>query len=281
MKTVSDALGEHLCSDTTLAELVKITRADGVVKAFTTFDRDLTVDGVVYVADGSLSTEQLPSSSALKSKDFTVVGIIDSECISEADLKNGAYDHALIDVYVCNWADVSQGSLLLRHGWMGEILYMEGKYVAQLRGLCDNLKRRVGDVFTPECRFDLGDGKCSVDVEAMAVSGYVTSVTDNAVFEDYNCAQVDAYFDYGKIVWSSGANQGLSMEVKSWSGDYKQFTLWLPMPNAVEINDAYKVYPGCDKRFSVCCSKFNNAANFGGFPHLPGLAKILQYPDSH
>lgn len=280
MKTIPTALQTHLNGDTTLAELIKITRADGVVKAFTSFDRDLVVGGVTYKADGSFWAKNLKNAAELKANNFEVTGLIDSDQIDANDVEKGVYDHARVDVYICNWAGLTQGVVQLRRGWLGEVALVGGKYVAQMRGLHDFLQRRVGDTYTPECRHNIGEGICSVALEALAVTGTVTSVTDNATFEDYNCFAADAYFNYGKIVWTSGANQGLSMEVKDWDGDFQVFKLWLPMPNNISINDAYKVYPGCDKRFSTCKSKFSNAVNFGGFPHLPGLAKILQYPDS-
>ena len=34
----------------------------------------------------------------------------------------------------------------------------------------------------------------------------------------------------------------------------------------------------CDKRFSTCCETFNNAANFQGFPRMPGPDAVLAGP---
>ena len=71
------------------------------------------------------------------------------------------------------------------------------------------------------------------------------------------------------------------MEVKNWDLPSTTFTLWLPMPNAIQTGDAYSVYPGCDKRFATCQTKFSNAVNFGGFPYVPGVGNILQYPSGN
>ena len=66
MKPLSPALQSHLDGElTTLAYLVKITRADGVVKGFTTHDRDIALGGVTYQADGALTPSALQSSSGL------------------------------------------------------------------------------------------------------------------------------------------------------------------------------------------------------------------------
>ena len=33
---------------------------------------------------------------------------------------------------------------------------------------------------------------------------------------------------------------------------------------------------GCDKTLSICANRFANAANFRGFPHMPGNDFIIQ-----
>jgi uncharacterized phage protein (TIGR02218 family) len=278
MKTLTPALQTHLNGDTTLAELILITRTDGVVKAFTTCDRNLTVGGVTYLADGSFSLAALENDAALKANDCNATGLLDSALIAAADLEAGLYDHARVDVFICNWADLSQGTVQIRRGWLGEVTLQGGQYTAAFRGLQDLLQRKVGDIYTPECRYDLGDARCGVSLGSYA--GTVTAVTDAATFTDSACASVEGVFNYGQLTWVSGANQGLSMEVKNWDGVNQLFTLWLTMPNMIAVGDAYQVTTGCDKCFATCINKFNNGTNFGGFPHLPGLAKILQYPQS-
>lgn len=281
MKNISEALQSHLeCELTTLAKLVKIVRLDGVIVAFTTHDADIIYDGVCYSADGSLSCESLYSDVNSKNISSDISGIICSDYIANEDLKAGYYDHAQIDIYVCNWADLSQGTVRLRHGWFGEVSVSGNTYNAEIRGFSDLMQRRIGDTYTPECRHDLGDGKCGINITAYTVDSFVTGLLDSASFTDNNRNEVSGLFDYGKILWTSGANTGLCMEIKKWNVEERILLMWLPMPNDIAIGDAYTISQGCDKRFCTCSSKFNNVANFGGFPHLPGIGKILSYPDN-
>ncbi len=281
MKSLSTALAAHLAGElTTLAYLVKITCANAAVKGFTTFDRDLTIGGVTYKACGALTPSAVQSTSSLSVDNLEVTGILDGDDITATDIENGIYDNARIDVYACNWADLSQGTVQLRRGWIGEVLLSGGHYVAELRGLHDLLQRVVGDYYTPECRYNLGDSRCTIDLAPLTVTGAVTSVTDNANFADTSRTEATGAFNYGLLTWTGGANSGLTMEVKNWDGSGLAFTLWLPMPNAIAIGDTYSIYPGCDKRFTTCKNTFNNAANFGGFPYVPGVGNILQYPDT-
>ncbi|MBI1274213.1 MAG: DUF2163 domain-containing protein [Alphaproteobacteria bacterium] len=281
MKTIPAPLQDHLNGElTTLATLVKVTRRDGAVKAFTTHDRDIALGGVTYLADGALSPSAIESRAGLASGNLDIAGMLDSAAINGEDIKAGLYDHARVDIYVCNWAAPADGAVQLRRGWLGEVTLSGGQYVAELRGLHDLLQREIGDYVTPECRHDLGDAQCGVDTGAITVNGTVTGVTGDAVFTDSGRSEADETFAYGKLTWTGGANTGLAMEVKAWDGAARQFTLWLPMPHGVQAGDTYSVYPGCDKRLATCSAKFSNVANFGGFPHLPGIDRLLQYPDS-
>jgi uncharacterized phage protein (TIGR02218 family) len=80
-------------------------------------------------------------------------------------------------------------------------------------------------------------------------------------------ARTDGYYDNGQIVFTSGPNAGLTKAVKQYFGRTFFFNSPLPfMPNA---GDTFTAYPGCDKTQNTCTSRFNNLANFGGFPYVP------------
>ena len=279
MKSISTALQAHLDGElTTLAWLVKITRIDTVVKAYTTFDQNITIAGVTYNADGAFTPSALTSTSNLATDNLEITGILDSTDITDADIEAGLYDQARIDMYVCNWADLTQGTLQLRRGWIGQMVRSGEHYVAELRGLHDLLQRPIGAYYTPECRYDLGDINCTINLTSITVTGAVTALTSSTIFADTSRSDATGQFNYGKLTWTGGANNGAAMDVKNWDLPSQTFTLWLPMPNPIQIGDTYNVYPGCDKRFATCQSKFSNAVNFGGFPYVPGVGNILQYP---
>jgi hypothetical protein len=82
------------------------------------------------------------------------------------------------------------------------------------------------------------------------------------------------YFDRGVITFTSGLNNGFSMEVKSYTTG--QITLALPMPYAVAAGDTYSLVAGCDKSLTTCRDRFDNIVNFRGEPYLPGADKLIQ-----
>lgn len=82
-------------------------------------------------------------------------------------------------------------------------------------------------------------------------------------------------FDYGKITFTSGLNNGLSMEVKSSVPG--QIVLQLPMPYQIAAGDTYSLSQGCNKDFVTGCkNKFNNVVNFRGEPHVPGNDVLMK-----
>ena len=281
MKLASEGMKAHLGQElTTLAKLVRITRTDGQVIAFTSHDCDLEVDAVTYKADGAFTSDKLVQNTALKDKDYDIAGVLDSELVTEADLKAGLYDHARVDVFLCNWKDLTQGVIHMRRGWLGEVAMSGGRYMAGLRGFHDLLTRKVGEAYTPECRHCLGEAQCSVNVQSFTVTGNVSFVTDNRTFADVTRGEAEDYFSDGTLEWTSGANKGAKCEVSKWDATNQTFTLWLPLPYPIAVEDGYQVTAGCDKRFSTCRARFDNAINFGGFPYLPGIGKVLDYPDA-
>jgi uncharacterized phage protein (TIGR02218 family) len=80
----------------------------------------------------------------------------------------------------------------------------------------------------------------------------------------------------GVLRWLDGANGGLSASVLTSSGSV--VTLSEPPPFAVEAGVRVEIREGCDKRFETCRTRFGNALNFRGEPHLPGVDLLTRYP---
>jgi uncharacterized phage protein (TIGR02218 family) len=72
----------------------------------------------------------------------------------------------------------------------------------------------------------------------------------------------------GRIVFTSGANNGISRTIRANDGS-GNFTLINPLPNPLAPGDAFTVFPGCDLTTSRCLAKFNNLNNFKGTPFVP------------
>jgi hypothetical protein len=95
-------------------------------------------------------------------------------------------------------------------------------------------------------------------------------------------SSASGYYDGGLIHFLSGANAGLSIEMKqvsSLAGGAVNIQLYLKTPFAVVAGDQFVAVPGCDKRRSTCKDKFHNIVNFQGEPDVPGNDFLLSFPD--
>lgn len=275
MKTISTALQERLEQEVVaLATCWKITRRDNSVKGFTDYTSALSVDGVVYEAVSGFLPSAVESSTGTAVDNMDVIGMLNATSISEDDIFAGLYDYAEIDVFLIAPEHIDEGTVSLRSGYIGEITTKGGRFVAEVRGLTQALSRHIGELYSPLCRAKLGDAKCSKDLASHTVTSAVTSFTDRRVFTASGLTQADGYFDGGRVTFSSGDNEGLAMEVKRFSGG--EVTLALPMPYALAASDMFTIIAGCDKTFATCIGTFNNAENFRGEPHVPGIDKMLE-----
>jgi uncharacterized phage protein (TIGR02218 family) len=275
MKIITTDLATHLAGEvTTLATCWKLIRRDTTILGFTDHDKNLVINGLTYYAATGFTPSAVANNSELSVDNLDVEGVLDSDAISEADILAGLYDFAEIEVFMVNYNDLTQGAINLRTGWLGEVKLGKSRFVAEVRGLMQNLAQGIGQLYSASCRAKLGDARCGIDIADFTVTGSLTSVTNNQVFKDSTRTEDSGWFSGGKLTFTSGNNNGLSMEIKEFRN--KEVTLVFAMPYDVEVGDTYSMYAGCDKTFDTCITKFTNAMNFRGEPHVPGMDKMLE-----
>jgi uncharacterized phage protein (TIGR02218 family) len=275
MKTVSASLKQHLEQPvTTLAQCWKITRRDGTVLGFTDHDRDLVYGSVTYQARTGFTPSAIASHSDLAVDNLDIEGLLDAATITAADIEAGRYDYAEIEIFLLNYADFSQGILKLRRGWVGEVTLRGGRFVAEIRGLTQKLSQQIGEIYSPTCRAHLGDSRCGVNLTSFTATGTVTQVVSSLVIQDNSRTEAAGVYKHGLITFTTGPNAGLSREIKDFSN--KQIVLALPFPHLVAVGHTYTISQGCDKTLKTCISRFGNAVNFRGEPHVPGLDRMLE-----
>lgn len=282
MKTLDASLAAHLAGGvTTLCHCWRVEPKDGTVLGFTDHDRDLLIAGTTYKAASGFTATAIEDQLGLAVSNLDVDGALSSAAITEDDLNAGLYDDASVIIMRVNWQDVSQ-RVVLRSGFLGQVTRGEAAFSAELRGLAAKLDQAAGRVFQRTCAWELGDSRCQIDLGAPASngSGAVTSVISNF---DFTASGIGSFasgiFSRGKIVWATGDNAGLAIEVKSHSqgSPNSRLSLFLPMPRPIQVGDTFSITAGCDKRFETCRDRFSNVVNFGGFPHMPGNDFALGY----
>lgn len=273
-KAIGASLLTHLAGElTTLATLWRVTRTDAQVFGFTDHDADIAYDGLTYEAATGFTASAIRTSGDLAVDNMEADGMLSSETITDEDLVAGLWDYAAFVILRVNYADLSQGHEVLRAGTLGNVRTGRQHFSVEMRGMTQPLQQVIGRIYAPSCDADLGDARCGITLATYTVTGTATAVTSQSVFTDSARTEANGYFDYALLTFTSGANAGFAMEVKTFASDV--FTLQQALPNPIQVGDAYSVYAGCDKLLATCKTKFSNVINFRGFPHVPGSDRLV------
>jgi uncharacterized phage protein (TIGR02218 family) len=283
MRVVPAALQAKLDTGvTTLCRCWIVTRRDGMVQGFTDHDEDVVLDAVTCRAGSGFAASEVTDQLGLAVGGSEVAGALADDLLSDADLAAGRFDAATVDLYLVDWSEPAL-SVLMSRGTLGEVRREGRAFAAELRSLAHRLGETSGRLYTATCAADLGDSRCTVDLEdpAFRGTGSVTALAgDSLLYVSGLTGFADGWFTAGRLLFTSGANDGLAVEVKEHrlSGDAVTLALWQAMPEPIAADDSFVVTAGCDKRFDTCRERFGNAANFRGFPHMPGNDFVITYP---
>lgn len=277
MKTFPIVLQNSLNSDTsTLCFFWRVERTDGQVFRFTDHDRDLNINGEIYLAGTGATPSAIQSKIGMAVSNLTVQTLLDSSVISEADLINGRWDYAKMVCGICDWTNPSNSVGILRAGTLGAVTTNGPMFVAEFNGLMAKLQQEVTRIVGPECDVELGSSWCSVNLTPFTFTGTISAVTNRKIFT-IPTIQATNTFAYGVFKITSGVAAGLQGKVES-STSGGVITLFLPLPASPAVGDTYEIIAGCDKRRETCASKFSNLVNFQGFPFVPGTDDVTKGP---
>ena len=211
MKTVTSGMQTHLGQTlTTLARCWSLVRTDGVGFYFTEHDNDLVIDGNTYKASTGFAGTAVSNNAGMNVDELDVMGFFDDVTIKDEELRAGLFDYAEVKIFFVNWANLTDGKIKMRRGQLGEVIATpQGMFRAELRGLMQRLQQRFGELYSPECRADLGDSRCKLPldpalrlnstqynlgdfVKVVVAGGTGQEVYGNRIFECTQAGQTDA-----------------------------------------------------------------------------------------
>lgn len=261
---------------TSLALCWRLDRRDGVTIGFTTHDRDLTIDGLVYRATPGMLPSAISVTDGFDVDTLDVAGALTSDAIAGQDLADGRWDGARVRIFATTWEAPGSHMLALARGELGEVAMRDGGFNAELRGPTAMLERTVAEQTSPECRAELGDRRCRVDMAGRRRFTTVATVDEEGRIVLADPEPAPNAYGYGSLRWCGGGNGGLRSAVAVSAGAL--VTLRELPPHVVVPGTRIEVSEGCDKSFATCRSRFANTVNFRGEPHLPGNDLLTRYP---
>lgn len=261
---------------TALAFCWRLERRDGICLGFTSHDRDITIDGLRYRSAPGMLPSAIELSDGFDAGALSVSGALTSSAISGSDLAAGRWDGAAVSLFLADWEDPASDAVALAQGLLGDVSMTGNGFEAELRGPTARLDRPVVELTSPECRAQLGDKRCRVDMAGRIRTTRVTAAAGEDEIEVEGLEPAANAYGYGRLRWIGGANSGLESAILSSAGN--RLTLRDPPPLPVVPGDLVEIRQGCDKIFATCAGRFANAENFRGEPHLPGMDLLTRYP---
>ena len=265
-----DMLGGPL---TSLAFCWRVERRDGAGFGLTSHDSTLRIGGIDYSAEPGMLPAAVQRELGLKPSNGEIAGAIHSDALEEDDLVAGRWDGARVRLSAIDWEDPGGDALPLMAGEIGEVRIEDQGFKAELNGAAVKLARAICPETSPECRAELGDKQCRVDMAGRTMRCAIVSVDGTGLVLDQ---AVGEPMLWGRARFLTGKNVGLASITVAAVGT--RIELRDTPRGPVAVGDRIELREGCDKRFATCGTRFHNAENFRGEPHLPGNDLLTRFP---
>lgn len=258
---------------TSVAFCWRLERVDGAGLGLTSHDEPVLSDGVVHEPAAGIVPAAIERRLGIEPQSSEVAGSLSSEALDSSDLALGRWDGAGVTLTAVDWQSPNAAPVTLLGGEIGGVSIDGESFSADLRGAASKLSSSVCPATSAECRAELGDKRCRVDLAGRTMFATVVSSNAGELTVD---RPFDDRFVLGRLRFLSGANCGVSTVVLAIEGSTISVR---DLPRAaVEPGCRVELREGCDKRFATCVSRFANAVNFRGEPHLPGNDLLTRYP---
>jgi hypothetical protein len=171
--------------------------------------------------------------------------LLESDAITEEDLRAHLYDGATVTMRLVNWSDLTMGHVTMKKGPLGAVKTVAGVGNVELRGLTQLLTTKLGSTYGPICRAELGSGTTLTKVVARptvllngwGASGHVGQY-ENGIDQNH------AYFGL-----DSGTTAAYSNAANAVDGD--------PTTYASSVLQGTHAYAGCVWSFASIAPSSN------------------------
>ena len=199
-----------------------------------------------------------------------------------AALRGGVFDNADVIVSRAYFAAmptwplpaggaIPVGTTIIFRGVVGEVDLTSTSAMITVNDYKSLLSMQMPrNLYQSGCRHQLYDTRCTLSSAAYTQSGMAGSGSSRgSILSSAVIAAPSGSGTYalGRLVMTSGLNNGFSRLVTAWSGGVI-FNLLNPFPFAIAAGDTFTVSAGCDKQMTTCTA-FGNLPNFGGEPFIP------------
>jgi len=183
----------------------------------------------------------------------------------------GLLDGAIVQVeraFMPTYGDTSNGTVIMFAGRMATVDFARNGIVLRVNSHLELLNVTMPrNLYQPGCVHTLYDAGCTLVKATFTFTGTVGAGATKTSVPIAGTGHGDGYYDLGTLLFTSGVNNGVSRAVKQWLSNAA--LLQQPLYAVPGNGDVVQIAAGCDKLQATCTTKFNNLANFRGFPYVP------------
>lgn len=238
-------------------------------------DRDLWFDGVLHRAAPGMVPSAIRRSADFEPDSAEVEGALSHDSISAGDLASGRFDRARVLIGLVDWDSLERH--IIYRGTIGTVSEEAGGFTAALESRKAELSRDPVPRTSPSCRAAFCGPGCTLSPARFTHEGTVSAfdIEDNAA--TVNTSVPTADLAGGTLRWLDGPYAGQTAGIVTTVGA-GLLMLDIPIDQALPAGTRVLLREGCDRTLATCASRFSNAINFQGEPHLPGNDLITRYP---
>jgi uncharacterized phage protein (TIGR02218 family) len=187
---------------------------------------------------------------------------------------NGGFDGATLSIdrcFMATYGDTSAGVVNLFFGNVSEVKPSRSAVILTVSSQLELLNLDMPrNLLSPGCIHALFDIGCTLTQANYAEYDWV-SAGSSMTIHSTGIQLASGYFTQGTILFTSGVNTGAAATIKqhTLANGVNTFSLMTPMNAAPAAGDNFTAFPGCDKTMATCQGRFNNLANFRGWPFVP------------
>ncbi len=244
MRTLTAPLQTHIAQEvTSLVQCLEIVRNDGVILRMTEFNRNLIVDGQTFKTGATFNASAIKSSSDLSVDNVTMDIGIDGITLSKADFERDLLKRAKFRLFSVNWQSLSDGAIDLKRGWIGDVTLRDENWVTvSLRGLTQALQRNILEQYSPTCRAEFGDKRCSMAISPLQRhrQGKAYKTGDRVVVPDPSLIN-NVFFPNASFEQNGNVSEG-SSGINNW--EIPAGSRWSITSSTAGMNGTYSLQGG-------------------------------------
>lgn len=258
----------------TAASFWRVIRRDGVTLGFTTHDRDLWFDGLLHRAAPGMVPSAIRRSADFEPDSAEVQGALSHDSIATDDLAKGRYDGARVLIGLVDWESLDRH--VIYRGTIGSLAEEAGGFTAALVSRKAELGRDPVPRTSPSCRAVFCGPGCTLSPARFTHAGTLDAFDPINNAATVTSAATMADLVGGTLRWLDGPFSGQTAGIIAVTAN--TLILDTPTDQPPPIGSRVLLREGCDRTLATCSSRFANAVNFQGEPHLPGNDLITRYP---